>query len=489
MTKFYYFFVLAFIAIGAQAQIALVKDINPGTGNSLPANLFVFDGYVYFAADDAADVVDHGKELWRTNGTITELVADIRTGTSSSSPSFFFNFNSTLFFSANPGSGNVAYSTDGTESGTVDLGLGTLIFSPKEYDGKLYFIKVTESNAIYEFNGTAIQKVANATTGLVENVLGGVFTILNGKALLYMRNDNEDKDNILGSEVGTELYEYDFSTQEYTLVKNIAADDLTNETPNDRIESSGISNMVNLDTKVYFEALGGLWETDGTEVGTIAIPSASTIGGVDNLYAWDGKIFLEGDDGINGDQLYVYNPTAGTTTNISNIASVDNIDHNPSDYCAYDGYLYYSGQDNGADKKSHLFRTNGTTIEQLNSTIIDIDEIVELNGILYFEGEDATGTETTGNELFMLDPATISTAIGDAPIVSVVKVYPNPSKGRININGLESANATYCIYNLAGECVANGQVLNNQINYSRVGIYILQIVDGTSTLTEKITIK
>jgi len=386
-----------------------------------------------------------------------------------------------LFFSANPGTGNMAYSTDGTAGGTADLGLGTGIFFPKEYNGKLYFIKTTEDNAMYEFDGTNIQRVINNGT-IVENVLGGVYTVLNGKALLYMKNNLEDKNNIQGTEVGVELYEYDFSSGLYTLIKNIAADDLSNTDPNARIENSGISNMVNLGTKVYFEAESVLWETDGTTDGTIEVSSATSIGAVMNFYVWNDKLFFEGDDGT-GDQLWVYDPALGTTTNISNISGT-NTDHDPSDYCPYGGYLYYRGEDAG-DTDGNLFRTDGTTIEQIDNTIIDIDEIVELNGILYFEGDNGT----SGNELFMLDPATIPTAIGDVATLSSLTVYPNPSNGTVNIKGLETADATYCIYSLTGQCVAKGNIVNNQLSYNKAGMYILQIMDGTSTLVQKITIK
>ena len=84
----------------------LVTDINPGTGNSSPNNLFVFDGNVYFGADDSTGSLsggtDVGRELYRYNGTTmaTEYITDIRPGSSGSSPFNFFVFEGNLYFTA-----------------------------------------------------------------------------------------------------------------------------------------------------------------------------------------------------------------------------------------------------------------------------------------------------------------------------------------------------------------------------------------------------
>ncbi|MCG8582963.1 MAG: T9SS type A sorting domain-containing protein, partial [Bacteroidales bacterium] len=158
------------------------------------------------------------------------------------------------------------------------------------------------------------------------------------------------------------------------------------------------------------------------------------------------------------------------------------------DYCPYNGYLYYRGED-ANDTNGHLFRTNGTTIEQLDNVVKDVDDIVVLNNKLYFEGEDASSGETTGNELFMFDPATIPTAIGDKNEINPISIYPNPSYGTINVKGLASARATYSIYNLTGQCVAKGIVNNKQITFTQKGLYVLQIIDGTNKTVSKITVK
>ncbi len=479
MKKLYSLLVASFIAATGFSQITLVEDINPGTGNSSPANLFKDGSYIYFAADDAAATVDHGKELWRTNGTTTELVKDVRSGSSNSTPGNFFNFNNTLYFTAHNGTTSVIHSTDGTEAGTVDLNLYLGIFFPQEYDGLIYFVNTTDENSLYSFDGTNTLKVFNGTT-FSDNIPGGVFTFFNGKILLYMKNALEDASNIQGTEAGTELYEYDFSTGEYNLIKNIAEDVLSPAESVD-INSSSISNLTVMGSKVYFEALNTLWETDGTTDGTFEVSAASGIEGVANLFVWNDKLYFEGDNGTDGDQLYVYDPSLNTVTDLSSLSGTD---HNPSDFCAYDGYLYYSGTPEGSSLK-YLFRTDGTSITQLDETIQDIDEIVELNGILYFEGDNGT----SGNELFSFDPASYIPNAIDRNYLNSLSLYPNPTNGIINISGLENSDAEYTVYDISGRTVLSG-IVTNQINLNIAsGIYIIELKDGNKISTHKVQVK
>eukprot|EP00501_MAST-03F_sp_TOSAG23-6_P001637 GSMAST32.ASY1.ANO1.1704.1 assembled CDS len=68
----------------------LVKDINVGATGSDPSFLTVFEGSLYFQADDGI----HGRELWRSDGTTngTILLKDISPGISSSTPSLLTVF-------------------------------------------------------------------------------------------------------------------------------------------------------------------------------------------------------------------------------------------------------------------------------------------------------------------------------------------------------------------------------------------------------------
>lgn len=473
MKKNYLFLLFTFmISLAAFAQLEQVLDINSGASNSSPNNLFVFNGAIYFGADDTGGSnspgnVDLGRELWTSDGTAagTSLVADLRTGSANSSPAFFFEYNSTLYFSANSGGGNVLFSTDGTESGTMATGDG-FVFNPTQLDGLVYFVDTTTGNSLNEFNGTTSTLVGGSG---VENILGAQLIAFQNKIFCYM-DKTADQPTI-----GRELYAYDPSLDTFTLIKDITGD----------IEDSGISNFTVLDTELYFEALGALWKTDGTEAGTIAVAAAETggINGVTSLHAWNGKLFFEGDDGTN-DQLWAYDPTADTVSNISNITGsieTGGNNHDPSDYAALDGFLYYAGEV-ADDTRQYLFRTDGISSVRLDDTIFDIDEIVVLNGILYFEGDDGI----TGNELYKLDPATLSI---DKVTSNTITIYPNPSVNKITVEGNFSSTVNYTISDINGRTIQQGELNNDTIDHQlNSGLYMLQLHVNDSRITRKIIV-
>ena len=81
-----------------------MDDIYDGSESSFPAHLTVLDGVLYFQAKDGTN----GQELWKydpndgPDGT-TSLVDDIYDGSSSSSPEYLTVFDGVLYFSANDG--------------------------------------------------------------------------------------------------------------------------------------------------------------------------------------------------------------------------------------------------------------------------------------------------------------------------------------------------------------------------------------------------
>lgn len=108
---------------GTEAGTVQVKDF--GTGNGQIQELVVFNGEVYFGAEDG----ENGKELWKTDGTEagTKMVKNINVAVDyqgighDSNPSIIAVHDSALYFSAYDGSTNRVYKTDGTETGTKAL--------------------------------------------------------------------------------------------------------------------------------------------------------------------------------------------------------------------------------------------------------------------------------------------------------------------------------------------------------------------------------
>jgi ELWxxDGT repeat protein len=101
----------------------MIRDINPGQGDSNPQFLTNVNGVLYFEADDGAQ----GGELWKSDGTAagTLLVKDIAPDDSDSFGQQLTNADGTLFFTAADRSfgvgdhGDELWKTDGTAAGTV----------------------------------------------------------------------------------------------------------------------------------------------------------------------------------------------------------------------------------------------------------------------------------------------------------------------------------------------------------------------------------
>jgi ELWxxDGT repeat protein len=90
------------VSDGTPAGTHLFADIRPGElEGSIPTGLTVFEGRLYFSADDGV----HGRELWVTDGTVggTRLAKDIQPGLSGSDPYGLRAVNRKLYFVADDG--------------------------------------------------------------------------------------------------------------------------------------------------------------------------------------------------------------------------------------------------------------------------------------------------------------------------------------------------------------------------------------------------
>ncbi|MBN1659658.1 MAG: pre-peptidase C-terminal domain-containing protein [Anaerolineae bacterium] len=105
---------------GTKAGTVRVKDIQPGSGSSMPNALAAMNGMLYFNADDGTN----GRELWKSGGSEagTVLVKDINPA-GDSWPVDLFAIGSTLFFGADDGS-------SGSELWTLVPGSGGTCTTP-----------------------------------------------------------------------------------------------------------------------------------------------------------------------------------------------------------------------------------------------------------------------------------------------------------------------------------------------------------------------
>ncbi|MBC7923565.1 MAG: hypothetical protein H7Z75_21015, partial [Ferruginibacter sp.] len=126
------------VAVTAQAQPQLVKDLRPDADGSAPGNLTDVNGLLYFTASNATN----RNQLWRSDGTPegTGLIKDL-------DASQLINVGGILYFTAStPANGQELWKSDGTPGGTVlvkDIRPGSASASPQyltDVNGVLYFV-------------------------------------------------------------------------------------------------------------------------------------------------------------------------------------------------------------------------------------------------------------------------------------------------------------------------------------------------------------
>ena len=130
--------------------LTVIDTINPGSGSSYAmdsSESAALSGYLYFAATDGT----HGQELWRTNGTTTELVNDIRSGADDSYPRDFTALGDALYFFATDDTNTGLWRTDGTVTERVPFPVAGQYINCDCYDtnivavgGRLYTIMYSD---------------------------------------------------------------------------------------------------------------------------------------------------------------------------------------------------------------------------------------------------------------------------------------------------------------------------------------------------------
>lgn len=80
------------------------------------------------------------------------------------------------------------------------------------------------------------------------------------------------------------------------------------------------------------------------------------------------------------------------------------------------------------------------------------------------------------------------TGINDAVAENNVELFPNPTTGMVNINGVE--NAKVQIYNMIGEMIVEYNNVSNSIDLTDLnnGNYIVKIINESQTVTNKLTV-
>ena len=338
-------------------EATLAADINPGAGGSNPGGFTVFDGLLYFAAFEATN----GRELYSYDPETEAFtrLSDINPDAGDSFPSDLTVLNGLLYFSATePTNGRELYSYDpGTDAITrlSDINPDAGSSDPSDLtalNGLLYFsaTEPTNGSELYSYDpGTgAIARLTDINPDAGDSDPAGL-TVLNG--LLYFSAFEPTN--------GDELYSYDPEAAAVTRLSDINPD-----TGNSEPRNLGV-----FEGQLYFAATDD--GTTGTELYTydpadasVALvadinrtPGAGDTGGSsfpNDLTAFQGELYFLADNGINGEEVYKYNPNTDEATLVVDINGLPGSSF-PNDLTAFNGSLYLSANDGTATIGQELY--------------------------------------------------------------------------------------------------------------------------------------
>lgn len=259
-----------------------VADITPQE-----ANLTTFGDWVYFNGDSTNAALSNrgggvsGYELLRTNGTITEIAADINqtsNNTSWSKPTNLAVYNGALYFSANDGThGAELMKFDGTSASLVtDFYPGAAASSPWNlavFNGKLYYSAVdsTNSRELYVSDGTG------AGTSLLAEIFPGVSVCAPTDHFCYSRTNSSDPRlftafdgklifSAIDANVGGELFA--ITPAAAVLTPAPTASSTPSASPTATAEYKG--PLVNaIEARTFDSSLGGIVTVTGARLDTI----------------------------------------------------------------------------------------------------------------------------------------------------------------------------------------------------------------------------
>lgn len=398
LLKFCFISIALLLGLNLYAQVPeMIRDINPdpGTvgGNSSAGNFFEYNGFVFFRADDRETGAANA-ELWVTDGTTTNTTRFDINPSGSSFPANYVIYDGKMYFEADNGTdGDELFVYDGTGLPTMveDLNPGSGNSDPNNFvvfNGALYFEadNGTTGDEVYKYDGTSISLVADIRVGGSD---GGITNMTVYNNAIYFEADNgTDSD---------QLFKIDASEQVTQYVINPSG----NADPSEFFEWNGKLYFEADDGTNGSE----LWVVDGDNAPTL-VADINTAGSSDisDFAVFQDKLYFRASDATAGDELFVYDGT-NPPSMVADI-NAGAFDSNVDELTVFGNVLIFEAdtEANGLE----LWVYNGTDAPTMLKDINvgtgtgTGGDLTVVNDKLYFIGIDATGRElweTDGTEV------------------------------------------------------------------------------------------
>ena len=195
----------------------------------------------------------------------------------------------------------------------------------------------------------------------------------------------------------------------------------------------------------------------------------------DGMGVVDGRLYFDADDGINGRELWVYDPSNASSWRLTDIAPGSG----SGVVCCADAYIgdtfYLAGDDgiNGEELWAYD-SSNGSSwlVENINTwSTADSDpkNLILIGNTIYFRANDGS----TGSEMYAYQPAEI-TSSGSSGTCSISPGLPtglNIDSGTCTISGtptVESVNQTYTVTAVISGVTYQGSVWLSTSPYATI---------------------
>ncbi|MCB0684476.1 MAG: PQQ-binding-like beta-propeller repeat protein, partial [Saprospiraceae bacterium] len=380
----------------ATGMASLALDLNPGAGDSTPAEFAVLDGKLYFAGDRP----DVSRELWSAElGSGLELVRDINQNTLGSSPSSFTPYHDKLYFRAfEVSTGDETWVYD-PQTGTTEL-LSDLI--PGAGGSTPDFYRVFDDKLFYRGNydnlGAELLAYDDAS-GQVE-LIADINTGPNGAQIEELTEyDGKLYFRATDGQTGGELWQYDPGNGQTTQVADL----------DPGVVSSNPSWLTVYAGKLYFRASD---PTSGSELRAydsatgqvelvVDIQPGADHSTPDNLVVYNGKLFFLAYNPTDGNQLHSYDAATGELE-VYVISPGNNI--SIQDPVVYHDRLYMQVQLSGQGRELWSFDDDSDTWTQIADLVpgsggSSPSYLTVFNDKLYFQAR----TDDYGAELWEYD--------------------------------------------------------------------------------------
>ena len=245
------------IVDGGERRLMRTDGTSSGTtliqgGFTAIDSMLVIDGVAYFGATNAAN----GNELWRSDGTIagTRLVADLTPGTEGTQISLRAVLGNRLLF-VTPGK---LWISDGTAAGTQVVKELPYVSGGAVSGAFFYFVNedAVHGRELWKTDGTTAGTtlVADVDGTPSDSIQSAYLLARPGGGVLFPANDRiSGTEPWIADDTGTRM------------LKNITAETRIGSYPR---------NLANIGGRLFFDALSGLWTSDGTPEGTTRVDAA-----------------------------------------------------------------------------------------------------------------------------------------------------------------------------------------------------------------------